>query len=373
MGSIRSFVECRGVVFAATEGGVFRFDGLTSWTSRTFGLPLTDATSLACLGRYLFVGIRGAGVFRSVDSGAHWVSSGAGITDSVIESMTNRDSILFAGTNSSGVFRSLDSGTTWSATAPMGGSWQPALSLLAVRNTIFAGTGDGVSSSTDDGDHWISRNAGIGFGYIQGIVDVGDTLFACSGSGGGIYRSVDSARSWTEADSGLGNYFVNGITSFGGIIFAGSQRGLYRSANDGGSWTLFDSSLAGTFIQSLFARGTRLFVGTSAGIRLLPLAAVVTSARPDIAAPPHTCFLYPNYPNPFNPSTTIGYILASRAPVLLSVYNALGQQVAELVNSVEEPGIHTVTFNAGGLASGVYLCRLQVGTLVRARKLVLLR
>ena len=80
-----------------------------------------------------------------------------------------------------------------------------------------------------------------------------------------------------------------------------------------------------------------------------------------------------NYPNPFNPSTTIRYALTQRALVTLSVYNMLGQQVAVLQNTEEEPGYHDVRFDAAGLASGVYWYRLTAGNYTETRKMLLVR
>jgi len=75
---------------------------------------------------------------------------------------------------------------------------------------------------------------------------------------------------------------------------------------------------------------------------------------------PSTTELMQNYPNPFNPSTTIRYALVQRSHVTLTVFNALGERVGDLVNGEAEAGYHDVQLDAGGLASGVYLYRLQV-------------
>lgn len=80
-----------------------------------------------------------------------------------------------------------------------------------------------------------------------------------------------------------------------------------------------------------------------------------------------------NYPNPFNPSTTIKYQVPTQAHVTLKIFDVLGREVATLVNGVEEPGYKSVTFSAHNLASGVYYYRLQSGSYVETKKLVMLR
>jgi hypothetical protein len=83
--------------------------------------------------------------------------------------------------------------------------------------------------------------------------------------------------------------------------------------------------------------------------------------------------LHQNYPNPFNPSTTISYEVQIRSTVTLKVYNLLGQEVATLVNEMQDSGFRSVVLNAKGLPSGVYFCRLQAGRFVETKKLILLR
>ncbi|HOT97350.1 MAG TPA: choice-of-anchor D domain-containing protein [bacterium] len=80
-----------------------------------------------------------------------------------------------------------------------------------------------------------------------------------------------------------------------------------------------------------------------------------------------------NYPNPFNPATLIRYTLPAETEVTLEIFDALGQRVRSLVNQRQQAGNHTVWFNASGLASGLYVCRLQAGTWQANTKMLLIR
>jgi hypothetical protein len=83
--------------------------------------------------------------------------------------------------------------------------------------------------------------------------------------------------------------------------------------------------------------------------------------------------LFQNYPNPFNPTTTIIYELPKQSQVTVRLYDILGREVAMLVNEVKEPGRHTMQLDASNLASGVYLYRMQAGSFVNVKKLIVLK
>jgi len=83
--------------------------------------------------------------------------------------------------------------------------------------------------------------------------------------------------------------------------------------------------------------------------------------------------LLQNYPNPFNPSTTIYYILKSDGKVLLSVYDALGREIAVLVNGEQSAGKYQTVFTGEGLTNGVYFCRLQNVDHTITKKMMLLK
>lgn len=80
-----------------------------------------------------------------------------------------------------------------------------------------------------------------------------------------------------------------------------------------------------------------------------------------------------NFPNPFNPTTTIKYGLPIESNVVLRIYNMLGQQVLELVNKVESAGYHEVTFNASTLTSGIYFYKIEAGNFMEIKKMILIK
>ncbi|HYA12733.1 MAG TPA: SMP-30/gluconolactonase/LRE family protein [Syntrophales bacterium] len=88
--------------------------------------------------------------------------------------------------------------------------------------------------------------------------------------------------------------------------------------------------------------------------------------------------LYPNYPNPFNPTTRIDYRLAINSNVTLKVFDTLGRNVSTLVDGRENAGVHSVTFDGGTLPSGVYFCKMDaIGNdgqeFVSTKKLVIMK
>jgi hypothetical protein len=83
--------------------------------------------------------------------------------------------------------------------------------------------------------------------------------------------------------------------------------------------------------------------------------------------------LMANYPNPFNPSTTIRYAVPMSSPVRLSVFDTLGRRVAVLVDSQQKAGWHDVTFQSGSLSSGMYFYRMEAGALNLSRIMLLLK
>ncbi len=83
--------------------------------------------------------------------------------------------------------------------------------------------------------------------------------------------------------------------------------------------------------------------------------------------------LFQNFPNPFNPQTTITYTLPVKCAVSLKVYNLIGREIASLVDAVHQAGSHAIQWNAITVPSGVYICRLTAGDVARTIKLAVVK
>jgi parallel beta-helix repeat protein len=87
----------------------------------------------------------------------------------------------------------------------------------------------------------------------------------------------------------------------------------------------------------------------------------------------HNLSMIQNYPNPFNAQTSIRYMLPEPGNVKLTIYDLLGRQVETVLDEYRRAGVHTVTFDASRLSSGVYFCRLRAGDVVESKRMVLLK
>ncbi|MCW5896356.1 MAG: T9SS type A sorting domain-containing protein [Bacteroidetes bacterium] len=132
---------------------------------------------------------------------------------------------------------------------------------------------------------------------------------------------------------------------------------LYVADKNGGIISAFWTTLGGIFAQHTGRSGS---VG------------IITSV-PDPANIPVEILLDQNYPNPFNPATTISFSIPSKSFVSLKVFDALGREVTVLLSEELAAGTYAQRWNAEGLASGVYFYRLQAGSFVETKKLLLLR
>ncbi len=113
--------------------------------------------------------------------------------------------------------------------------------------------------------------------------------------------------------------------------------------------------------------------GQPAGSLMWWNVSVLGVEKPALHSTPETFSLDQNYPNPFNPSTHLSYTVGHAGFVSLKVYDLLGREVATLVNETMQPGSYTAQWNASGVSSGVYLYKMESGSFVSTKKMILMK
>ncbi len=114
-------------------------------------------------------------------------------------------------------------------------------------------------------------------------------------------------------------------------------------------------------------------VSGAGGAAIVNRAGGQATLTQSIGSVPSKFALHQNYPNPFNPGTVIRYELPEASAVKVQVFDVLGRVVATVVNERKEAGIYEAMFNASSLSSGTYFYRLQAGTFVETKKMVLVK
>tara|TARA_B100001750_G_C15373471_1_gene528561 strand:- start:362 stop:1012 length:651 start_codon:yes stop_codon:yes gene_type:complete len=154
-----------------------------------------------------------------------------------------------------------------------------------------------------------------------------------------------------------------------GLMF--SMTGAKLNASDITSLIAFDFVPSEDFTGVSAIDFSNVIIAGQNGKELETIAVSMNVSANDLL--PAKTALNASYPNPFNPSTTINYELASESLVNVSVYDALGRLVIELVNDVQPSGANHISWNAVDQASGAYFVRMTAGTYTSTQKLMLVK
>ncbi len=205
--------------------------------------------------------------------------------------------------------------------------------------------------------------------YNSGVTDIKGVIDQINTSGSEFQALSVYADMWANPAPTLHDKYsiVDASASESSpYVITGSHNWSSAAENDNDENTLIiqDLKIANQYMQDFKKRyndagGTGTFI-------------VPTSVH-DKSIKEFNYTLFQNYPNPFNPVTTIRFELPKTEKVILKVYDMLGREVETLYNKVAPAGIVDVDFNAGNLASGLYIYRIKAGDFVTAKKLMLLK
>lgn len=281
---------------------------------------------------------------KSTDGGTSWtrynLSSLTGDTYVVRVDPTSSNVVYAGGVENSAtaIYKTINGGTSWNKLTASGLSGTVYDIAIDPTNTniLYAGTSSGVYRSTNGGTNWSS--AGMSGGRTNAVLlDPDDHTDVYAGTySNGVYYSSNSGATWTQMNTGLGELNVNRLGINPGVyLFAGTNgKSVYR-------WSLQ--------------------VG-------------VEEEKEHQATSP---MLYA-FPNPASRNSAFTYTITQNDLVDLSVFDIQGRLVKTLVNGVQNPGTHTVTWDGldnsnNHVAAGVYFCKLTTADQEAIEKLVLMR
>lgn len=214
-------------------------------------------------------------------------------------------------------------------------------------------------------------------------VNIGNAVFASNTDNiiaFDYFAAGDSVRVLAvNLNTGVIGQVTNNIFSLGSPSFSNDDHKVYyHYISSGGTPT------ASVWVVDLAGDGVT-GVGNDASLvtgGIYPVSYTVGTRTTDVESSeldvPTTTMLEPNYPNPFNPETRIGWRMEERGWVKVSVFDLLGREVAVLVNGEMSAGRHETTWNAASMPSGIYVARMETSAadgrrMVAARRMVLMK
>mgnify|MGYP001180964189 FL=1 len=364
--SERSLIASGNNLFTGTfNAGVFKStNNGNNWTQTSLNNQFVF--SLAASGSNVYAGTYGNGVYLSTNNGSTWAPTT--LTGQFVVSLAVSGSYIFAGVFYNGVYVSSNNGSTWTQTALNSGD---VYSLAVSGSSIIAGKYlNGVSISSNNGTTW--TQTALNNQTIQSLLVNGNDIYAGTYYGAGIYKSTNSGINWAQTT--LSNRSIYSFAIIGSTIVAGSDGyGVYTSIDNGSSWIQRNEGFTGgPKVYGLCVLNNYIFAATdySEYRRGMNELNVIEQISAEI---PETFSLSQNYPNPFNPVTNIKFSIAKSGFVKLLVYDITGRETMVIVNGNLTAGTYNALIDASGLASGVYLYRLETDDFAGIKKFIVVK
>ena len=361
----------KGIYKSTDLGNSWAESGLSGQWIRDFAINSSNEIFITSVGSQF-----GDGVYKSDDNGNTWTKVWDAISSGMNCLYIDRQNVIYVGMNyydsQGGIFRSEDGGNTWTNIFELPANIYEIVKLNNGR--ILAASYGQIYFSDDNGVNWNSTSSGLVQATISDIALNQENEIFITTLGYGIYKSVDNGLTWITKMGAGWDFSCLKISSDGKIYAATQGNWLYESDDNGDNWFLVNGGLNDSkYILSLeITKSGFLFAGMDYYGIYKSANKVVTTLNEENTVP-SKFELMQNYPNPFNPSTSIEYSVPSNEYVLLKVYDLLGNEVNTLVNERQSAGNYEVNFDASNLASGIYFYRIQSGSFIQTKKLMLLK
>lgn len=351
--------------------GVYSLDSLTApWQflggSLGYALAVDPGDTEHILESFLVPG--GNRCLITENGGATWSDAGWSYPGDVtsIQFVPNNRNYVYATGTASAAMRSTDRGTTWKSLNLIHVVTSLAISPYDPSYLIQGGP-SGIFISTDTGATWTAKNF-LGSGHAIRLAYSHQPpyqLFAAVNDSG-VFRSFNDGGTWEDLHFPLSTVVFRSIDADAGrgfLIAGTSSDGFYFSTDVGGTWRSYNTGLPSASVTSVALyppSGALIALDGTYGV-FLDNDLLLTGVRGPVAGAdvPDGFMLLGNYPNPFNPTTTIRYRLPAASAVRLTIYDMLGKLISTTAEERQAPGEHEITWTAAQMASGVYFYQIE--------------
>ena len=364
------------LILVATPSGVqgyHRFSG--EW--KNLGLQEVEAVAIGPAAE-LYAATFREGLYRSTDLGQTWTQTR--LTENQLFSIYNvkvlHDGTVLAATENR-LQRSTDHGETWSTLLPKHGYFYRGMAIDSDHDIwvgAFGARNSVVYKSTNEGATFDSVFCCFGWVDQNGIATAAQNIFLVDPLGGadfgGIHRSTDDGLSWEKISSERA-WSIHADKD--GRVYAGGLYHLLFSSDNGKNWTNMPYPMKRDDVVREMEEDAEdnLFFGSfTEGLYQVTLITEVEEKKNSFVA---SYMLSQNHPNPFNPATMIHYSIPKRDRVELKVYDAMGKEIATLVEGFQTAGEHRVEFDGARFPSGLYFYSLKSGEFVQTKKMILVK
>ncbi|GAB1350800.1 hypothetical protein MASR1M107_30150 [Ignavibacteriales bacterium] len=306
-------------------------------------------------------------IFRTTDGGVT-LSTPYSFSSNAVFCVLPNGKVLVAGPSGT-MIKSADRGATWTNITTNTTKRIRHIYFLDSLTGFFVAT-DQIGKSTDGGETW-QVNSTSANQYLQKFVFY-DQLEGVGIEDKKIFHTSDGGRTWVLIKTA--ENFLRTIVRDGDqdAIMCSYLGQILRSHDRGMSWQL-DIPITSVSLSDIFRTNAgTLYVSGDKGTVLKESESsnIFVGIEDESHTLPVNFSLYQNYPNPFNPETVIRFSLPEGGFVKGVVYDILGREVAKLLKSDLPAGNHQVKFDATGIASGVYVFRLEAGKYSSAIKML---
>jgi len=383
----RSILNIGNDIYAGVSGLgiIYTSNNGNNWTNITNNIEDININTISCNKNYLFAGVYGSGtsapIYRSSNLGQTWNNVGNNIPYYLVSNIFTKGDTIFTSVWSLKDNNMFDFAFYYSTNN--GNLWNNIWDIyFGVGGFVYTGanmflcSGYGVFKSSDC-INWNKVNNGLTDTVITSIAydEVNNILYAGTYSQG-VFSSTDNGNNWNPKNAGIANSGINALRVKDNIVIAGTGYGVFKSSNFGTSW--ISVGLSNMSITSFACNNEYLFASTVYNsIWRRPLSEVISIQNISTEIPTKYS-LSQNYPNPFNPITNVKFSIIKAEQVKLIVYDIQGREVRTLVNESLKPGTYEASFDAsrhGGSSttSGVYFYKLITSTFTETKKMLLIK